>query len=219
MRFKAPQVDMQLSGHLVGFNLFKIKWLLSHIYPYIYQVIYDKPKTNVVYHIQASIAISYFLQLLITPNSSFFVFFLTLIQDEAFALWIEQWAKLYEEESPSRMIIKYIHDNYFLVNLVDNDFPLDNCLWQVIDDMFQLLDAPPEVLDETVSEGWGENLRLLTVSMHYLKSCYLQCTAQVELILNSIFKDLLFVFWPWVNDLICDFLYLCFRSFASCNTP
>lgn len=41
------------------------------------------------------------------------------------------------------MIIQYIHDNYFLVNLVDNDFPLDSCLWQVIEDMFQLLDAPP----------------------------------------------------------------------------
>uniref|UniRef100_A0A8C7ZAM2 Methylenetetrahydrofolate reductase (NAD(P)H) n=1 Tax=Oryzias sinensis TaxID=183150 RepID=A0A8C7ZAM2_9TELE len=67
-------------------------------------------------------------------------------KDEAFALWIEQWAKLYEDESPSRMIIKYIHDNYFLVNLVDNDFPLENCLWQVIDDMFELLDAPPELL-------------------------------------------------------------------------
>lgn len=74
-----------------------------------------------------------------------------LLQDEAFALWIEQWAKLYEDESPSRMIIKYIHDNYFLVNLVDNDFPLENCLWQVIDDMFELLDAPPEPLhSETV---------------------------------------------------------------------
>lgn len=73
-------------------------------------------------------------------------------QDEAFALWIEQWAKLYEEESPSRMIIKYIHDNYFLVNLVDNDFPLENCLWQVIDDMFELLDTPPEALDGAVSE-------------------------------------------------------------------
>ncbi|XP_076596827.1 methylenetetrahydrofolate reductase (NADPH) [Chaetodon auriga] len=68
-------------------------------------------------------------------------------KDEAFALWIEQWAKLYEDESPSRMIIKYIHDNYFLVNLVDNDFPLDNCLWQVIDDMFELLDAPPVPLN------------------------------------------------------------------------
>ncbi|XP_044068745.1 methylenetetrahydrofolate reductase [Siniperca chuatsi] len=74
-------------------------------------------------------------------------------KDEAFALWIEQWAKLYEDESPSRMIIKYIHDNYFLVNLVDNDFPLDSCLWQVIDDMFELLDAPPEPLhDGALSE-------------------------------------------------------------------
>ncbi|KAL8198291.1 UNVERIFIED_CONTAM: hypothetical protein K2H54_003646 [Gekko kuhli] len=60
-------------------------------------------------------------------------------KDEAFALWIEQWAKLYEEESPSRMIVQYIHDNYYLVNLVDNDFPLDNCLWQVVEDTFELL--------------------------------------------------------------------------------
>ncbi|KAM9855431.1 methylenetetrahydrofolate reductase (NADPH) [Aulostomus maculatus] len=74
-------------------------------------------------------------------------------KDEAFALWIEQWAKLYEDESPSRMIIKYIHDNYFLVNLVDNDFPLENCLWQVITDMFELLDASSEPLDDgTISK-------------------------------------------------------------------
>lgn len=66
-------------------------------------------------------------------------FFLFPWQDEAFALWIEQWAKLYEEESPSRMIIQYIHDNYYLVNLVDNDFPLENCLWQVVEDTFELL--------------------------------------------------------------------------------
>ncbi|KAG7332185.1 hypothetical protein KOW79_004019 [Hemibagrus wyckioides] len=71
-------------------------------------------------------------------------------KDEAFALWIEQWGKLYEDESPSRMIVQYIHDNYFLVNLVDNDFPLDSCLWQIIDDMFELLGAPPELLDEKV---------------------------------------------------------------------
>lgn len=82
-------------------------------------------------------------------TASLFLF----LQDEAFALWIEQWAKLYEDESPSRMIIKYIHDNYFLVNLVDNDFPLESCLWRVIDDMFELLDAPPETLGgETLSD-------------------------------------------------------------------
>ncbi|XP_056651747.1 methylenetetrahydrofolate reductase (NADPH) isoform X4 [Monodelphis domestica] len=63
-------------------------------------------------------------------------------KDEAFALWIEQWGKLYEEESPSRMIIQYIHDNYHLVNLVDNEFPLDNCLWQVLEDTFELLSSP-----------------------------------------------------------------------------
>ena len=77
---------------------------------------------------------------------------LSVTQDEAFALWIEQWAKLYEDESPSRMIIKYIHDNYFLVNLVDNDFPLDSCLWQVLDDMFELLDAPLEVVGDGAPE-------------------------------------------------------------------
>lgn len=46
------------------------------------------------------------------------------------------------------MIIQYIHDNYFLVNLVDNDFPLDSCLWQVIEDMFVLLDSPQVTQDE-----------------------------------------------------------------------
>lgn len=88
-----------------------------------------------------------------SPNLS-----LCLPQDEAFALWIEQWAKLYEDESPSRMIIKYIHDNYFLVNLVDNDFPLENCLWQVISDMFELLDAPPEPLSDGLA--WIKSVML-----------------------------------------------------------
>lgn len=68
-------------------------------------------------------------------------------------MWIEQWAKLYEDESPSRMIIKYIHDNYFLVNLVDNDFPLESCLWRLINDMFELLDAPPERLGGETQSG------------------------------------------------------------------
>ncbi|GCB68844.1 methylenetetrahydrofolate reductase (NADPH) [Scyliorhinus torazame] len=59
-------------------------------------------------------------------------------KDEAFALWIERWAKLYPTGSPSWQIIQDIHDRYYLVNLVDNDFPFENCLWQVIDDLFRL---------------------------------------------------------------------------------
>nr|XP_020037240.1 methylenetetrahydrofolate reductase isoform X5 [Castor canadensis]XP_020037241.1 methylenetetrahydrofolate reductase isoform X5 [Castor canadensis] len=72
-------------------------------------------------------------------------------KDEAFALWTEQWGKLYEEESPSRMIIQYIHDNYFLVNLVDNEFPLDNCLWQIVEDTFELLNRPARNEQETAT--------------------------------------------------------------------
>lgn len=59
-------------------------------------------------------------------------------KDEAFALWIEQWGKLYPTGSHSQKIIQDIHDQYYLVNLVDNDFPLENCIWQVIDDLFKL---------------------------------------------------------------------------------
>lgn len=64
-------------------------------------------------------------------------------KDEAFALWLEQWGKLYAEDSPSRRVIQHIHDNYFLVNLVDNEFPLPSCLWQVVEDTFELRQRHP----------------------------------------------------------------------------
>lgn len=54
---------------------------------------------------------------------------------EAFALWYEQWGKLYEHDSTSRSIIAQISETYYLVNLVDNDFPKGNCLWEVLEDM------------------------------------------------------------------------------------
>jgi len=55
---------------------------------------------------------------------------------EAFGLWTEQWAKLYEPDSESSKIINGIAESYYLVNLVDNDFPTGNCLWEVMEDMF-----------------------------------------------------------------------------------
>jgi len=55
---------------------------------------------------------------------------------EAFGLWVEQWGKLYDAESTSRKIIENISETYYLVNLVDNDFPKGNCLWEVMEDMF-----------------------------------------------------------------------------------
>jgi len=57
-------------------------------------------------------------------------------RSEAFGLWTEQWGKLYEADSVSRKIIDSISESYYLVNLVDNDFPKGNCLWEVMEDMF-----------------------------------------------------------------------------------
>lgn len=153
--------------------------------------------------------------------SSYMLQWLTLtpslpLQDEAFALWIEQWAKLYEEESPSRMIIKYIHDNYFLVNLVDNDFPLDNCLWQVIDDMFQLLDAPPEVLGPAVQ--WrlrGVRGGALQLSMHRVKRrCSLKSTSRghTKSYLDFFLIIITLIFFYGLFELV-------FSSLITCITP
>eukprot|EP00916_Digyalum_oweni_P016732 GHVL01027421.1.p1 GENE.GHVL01027421.1~~GHVL01027421.1.p1 ORF type:complete len:394 (+),score=57.63 GHVL01027421.1:505-1686(+) len=43
-------------------------------------------------------------------------------KDEAFALWKEEWACLYPQESKSNNLLLEIHDNWCLVNIVDNDF-------------------------------------------------------------------------------------------------
>jgi len=43
-------------------------------------------------------------------------------KNEAFALWLSQWAAIYEEGSESNKLIQNVHDNFFLVNVIDNDF-------------------------------------------------------------------------------------------------
>lgn len=56
-----------------------------------------------------------------------------LFQDEAFDLWHQQWGRLYPEGSPSRLVIDDICKNFYLVNLVDNDFVKGNCLWEALE--------------------------------------------------------------------------------------
>ncbi len=46
----------------------------------------------------------------------------TAWKGEAFALWVQQWGSIYEEGSEAADLIQRVHDEYFLVNLVDNDF-------------------------------------------------------------------------------------------------
>jgi len=48
--------------------------------------------------------------------------FVTVWKDEAFALWKSQWQAIYPKSSPSWDLIEDIHDTFFLVNIVDNDF-------------------------------------------------------------------------------------------------
>ena len=55
-----------------------------------------------------------------------------VLQDEAFELWQHQWGRLYPEGSSSRLVIDGICKNFYLVNLVDNDFIKGNCLWEAL---------------------------------------------------------------------------------------
>jgi methylenetetrahydrofolate reductase (NADPH) len=43
-------------------------------------------------------------------------------KDEAFEIWREEWAALYAEKSVARELIEAIHDSYWLLNLVENDY-------------------------------------------------------------------------------------------------
>ena len=43
-------------------------------------------------------------------------------KEEAFALWLSAWGSLYPEGSDSRRLLETIHDTFYLVNVVDNDF-------------------------------------------------------------------------------------------------
>ncbi len=43
-------------------------------------------------------------------------------KDEAFDLWLDEWRSLYSKNSESWNFISSVHDDYFLVNVVENDF-------------------------------------------------------------------------------------------------
>lgn len=67
-----------------------------------------------------------------------FAFVCVFIQDEAFDLWQQQWGRLYPDGSASKLVIDSIYKNYYLVNLVDNDFIKGNCLWEAVENTVRL---------------------------------------------------------------------------------
>lgn len=54
-------------------------------------------------------------------------------KDEIFSQWIDPWAIIYGADSDSFHFLKRCHDNFYLVNIVDNDF-VDGDLDKVIDE-------------------------------------------------------------------------------------
>lgn len=45
---------------------------------------------------------------------------------------MERWGNFYAEGSESRSVIQSIHDTYYLVNLVDNDYVKGNVLFDLL---------------------------------------------------------------------------------------
>lgn len=43
-------------------------------------------------------------------------------KDEAFALWRTMWQTIYEKNSEAWSLLQQVHDSYYLVNVVDNDY-------------------------------------------------------------------------------------------------
>jgi len=50
-------------------------------------------------------------------------------KNEAFQLWTSIWASIYDDESASNALIHSMHDSYFLVAIVDNDFLSTALIW------------------------------------------------------------------------------------------
>jgi methylenetetrahydrofolate reductase (NADPH) len=60
----------------------------------------------------------------------------TVWKDEAFALWVKGWASIYEEGSESYDLIHDLHDQYYLVNIVDHNF-VDGDIFKIFDEVIE----------------------------------------------------------------------------------
>ena len=43
-------------------------------------------------------------------------------KDEAFGIWRDEWATLYLDDSPSRRVLEQMHDAYWLMHVIENDY-------------------------------------------------------------------------------------------------
>jgi len=73
------------------------------------------------------------IQPTITDPESFRVW-----KEEAFRLWVSKWADIYDNGTDSNKLIHEIHDNYFLVNIVDNNFVNGN-IFDVLNEVMKTI--------------------------------------------------------------------------------
>lgn len=84
-----------------------------------------------------------------------------IFKDEAFDLWQQRWGKLYPEGSPSKLVIDDICKNYYLVNLVDNDFVKGNCLWETLEKTVHLRERTSQSVPAEMVQWRRRNWTLL----------------------------------------------------------
>jgi len=48
---------------------------------------------------------------------------------------VSLWAAIYDDESKSCALLHNIHDTYFLVAIIDNDFITHSSIWNVFDEL------------------------------------------------------------------------------------
>jgi len=76
----------------------------------------------------------------------------TVWSKEAFQLWIEAWAVLYDDETDSCGLIHQVYDTYFLVAIYDNEF-IDNDFYAIFRHVLKLIEKEWAERDDEVSGG------------------------------------------------------------------
>ncbi|MDI1488763.1 MAG: methylenetetrahydrofolate reductase (NAD(P)H) met13 [Ramalina farinacea] len=82
-------------------------------------------------------------------------------KDEAYKLGTD-WAKCHESGSPSRKLIDEMMDNWYLVNIVDNDFHQNHDIFNLFDGISVKGMQKPVKVDQPMTNGHVEELSPLT---------------------------------------------------------
>ncbi|KAJ5510088.1 Methylenetetrahydrofolate reductase [Penicillium expansum] len=75
-------------------------------------------------------------------------------KDEAYLLG-EHWSKCHDAASPSRKLIQHVMDDWYLVNIVDNDFHRSNAVFELFNDL-EIKDLNVEVAGKPLTNSHAE---------------------------------------------------------------